>query len=29
VQRLVHFSSIHAFSADTVDGVIDESRRWR
>ena len=26
VQRLVHFSSIHAFSADPVDGVIDESR---
>ena len=26
VERLVHFSSIHAFSADPVDGVIDESR---
>jgi dihydroflavonol-4-reductase len=26
VQRLVHFSSIHAFSADPVDGVIDEAR---
>ena len=26
VQRLVHFSSIHAFSADPLDGVIDESR---
>ena len=26
VKRLVHFSSIHAFSAQPVDGVIDESR---
>jgi Nucleoside-diphosphate-sugar epimerases len=26
VQRLVHFSSIHAFSAEPVDGTIDESR---
>ena len=26
VQRLIHFSSIHAFAADPVDGVIDESR---
>jgi dihydroflavonol-4-reductase len=26
VERLVHFSSIHAFSAAPVDGVIDESR---
>jgi dihydroflavonol-4-reductase len=26
VQRLVHFSSIHAFSANPIDGVIDERR---
>jgi dihydroflavonol-4-reductase len=26
VQRLVHFSSIHAFSPEPVDGVIDEAR---
>jgi dihydroflavonol-4-reductase len=26
VERLVHFSSIHAFAADPADGVVDESR---
>jgi dihydroflavonol-4-reductase len=26
VERLVHFSSIHAFAADPVDGVINEAR---
>ena len=26
VERLVHFSSIHAFAAEPVDGVIDEAR---
>ncbi|MGO9666162.1 MAG: NAD-dependent epimerase/dehydratase family protein [Polyangia bacterium] len=26
VERLIHFSSIHAFSADPTDSVIDESR---
>lgn len=26
VRRLVHFSSIHAFSPDPVDGVVDERR---
>lgn len=27
VKRLIHFSSIHAFSHDPIDGVIDETRK--